>query len=467
MIETPMKQPINFTVLIKWAIGLGIPLGIMLLPVNDAFTSEIRLFLALSVWLIVTVALDLFNNMLIPSFLLPILYSASGLVPGSIAYASWSNEILHVIIGAFILAAVLDDVGLLKRIAYWCVLKVGGNFIGIYWGVALASALITLLTFGNAYVVLATLCFGICKALNLGKSKASALIIMSGLVGTMTARMFIYSPQTTGLIELGVRTIFPDFTLPWYQYMFQMLPAILMCGIILWSYGKVYKIKAISVTGGKDYFQAEYNKLGKMPSIEKKAGFVLALLMIFLLTSPFHKLSANAGFLFLPILFFLPGFNVGSLKAIKTVDFGMLFFIASCLGIGVVGTHLGIGELVVSYMAPAMSSLSALGSIYTMFFFGTVLNFLLTPTAMFATLPGPITAIAVALNIDPMVLIYPFLLATDAVFLPYEYAPYLIFFSFGTITMGDFVKLSCLKIAIFIISILVLFLPYWYLIGLI
>lgn len=464
-IQAQIKGSLSWVVLLKWAIGIGIPICIMQVPLSESFTREIRLFLALSVWMIVTVALELFNNMLIPSFLLPIFYYVTKTVPINVAYASWAQEILYVIIGAFVMAAILEEVGLLKRVAYWCILKFGGNFKGIYWGVFVACVVVTFLTFGNAYVVLATFCFGICKALDLGKSKAAALIMMSGLVGTMTSRQFIYSPQTVGLIETGIRTVDPTFYLPWYKYMMEMSPMILMCFVILFVYAKLFKLKDIQVAGGKEYFQTEYKNLGKMTLSEKKAGFVLSLLMVFLITSPFHKLSANYAFLFLPIMFFLPGINIGTMSSIKSVDFGMIFFISSCLGIGVVGTFLGVGDLIASYMAPIMAPLGTIGALYTMFFFGVVLNFVLTPTAMMATLPAPITAIAGVIGVDPLALIYPFKISTDCVFLPYEYVPYLIFFSFGTMSMADFIKLSSAKILILSIGLLVVMIPFWTLIG--
>lgn len=454
-------------IMLKWFISLMIPAAILLTPLNGAYTASIRTFFALSIWMILAVALELFNSVFIPAFLLPILYYLTGTVPITVAYLSWSNEILYVIIGAFIMASVLEEVGLLKRIAYWCILKFGGEFQGIYWGVFAACTIVTFLTFGNASIVLATFCYGICKALNLGRSKASAMIIMSGLVGTMTSRQFIYSPQTVGLIETGVRTIFPDFSIPWYQYMFQMLPMLGACFLILFVWAKLFHLKSIKVEGGKTYCQQEYAKLGKMSLPEKKAAFVLVLLIIFLLSAPLHHLSANYGFLILPILFFVPGINIAPPKTIASVDFAMIFFIASCLAIGTVGTALGVGQLIASYMAPMMMGVGTSGAMYIMLAFGVVLNFVLTPTAMMATLPAPITSIAVALGLNPLALIYPFKISCDCVFLPYEYVPYLIFYSFGAISMGDFVKFAGIKILLLFIVMGVFMIPFWTLIGII
>ena len=78
---------------------------------------------------------------------------------------------------------------------------------------------------------------------------------------------------------------------------------------------------------------------------------------------------------------------------------------------------------------------------------------------MLGALPGPLVAIAQGLGMDPLPLVYGLLLSTDLIFLPYEYVPYLIFFSFGMMSTNDFLKLSLVKIGVALVFI-------WKLIGL-
>lgn len=306
---------------LKWALSLLIPILILCIPTNELYTSEMRMYMALSLWMILSVALELFDSVFIPAFLLPVLWYVTGTVPLEIAYKSWTQEILFVIIGAFLLAAILEEVGLLKRIAYWCILRFGGTFKGTYWGIAFACMVVSFITFCNAYIVLAAVCYGICRAFNLGKSRAAALLTMSALVGTQTSRLFLYSPQTTGLMELGIRTVSPEFVLPWYKYMLDMFPTAIMCILILFINAKIFGLKKVKVEFGKEYFIEQYNKLGKMSDAEKKSAIVLVILMVFIVTSPFHKISPNYGFLILPLLFFVPGLKVGTSRMIERCNF--------------------------------------------------------------------------------------------------------------------------------------------------
>jgi len=460
-----MLKTLDSKLLIKWGISLIGVVCVMLIPTNELFTGELRIFLAIAMWMILAVALGLFKSLFIPAFITPVLWYITGTVPINVAYSAWTQEILYVIIGAFVLASMLEEVGLLKRIAYWIILKLGGSFQATYWGLFVACTIVSIITFGNSYIVVATITYGICKAFNLGISRASSFIMMSALVGTMSSRTFVYSPQTVGLIEAGIRTVDPTFTLPWYQYMLDMFPSIILCIIYLWVWSKIFGLKKVSVPMGKEYFVDEYKKLGKMNSAEKKAGAILIILMVYLIATPIHGLSANYGFLVLPILYFMPGIDIGTAQTIKKVDFGTIFFAASCLGIGVGGNYLGLGKVIVTYLAPVISAAGSTVAAYVVMFFGIAVNFILTPTAMMAALPASIAALAQGLGVEPFSLFYPFKLSCDLIFLPYEYIPYFIFFSYGMMTMQDFIKFSTVKIVISIIFLGLIFVPWWGIIG--
>ena len=249
--------------------------------------------------------------------------------------------------------------------------------------------------------------------------------------------------------------------------MIQMAPTIAMCLVILWVYGKLFGLNKVMVETGKDYFVKEYAKLGAVRTEEKKALFVLGLLMAYLITSPIHGLSANYGFLILPLLYFIPGIDIGTAQTIRKIDFSVIFFAASCLGIGIGGNYLGLGKLIVTYLSPVISIAGATGAAYIVMAFGVIINFVLTPTAMMAALPPSIAALAQGLGVTPLSLIYPFKLSCDMIFLPYEYIPYLIFFTFGMVSMKDFIKFSCVKMMINVVFLGLILVPWWRVLGIV
>lgn len=462
--STDTKAGSNPLGLIKWLLTLGIPFIICLIPTTEVFTWEMRTFIALSLLFIFLVAFEMFN-ILIPSALLPTAYFITKIVPASVAFGAWTATVVWVVLGAFVLANVLEEVGLLKRIAYWCILKTGGTYAGTVWGTLIAAMLLSVVTFGNAYVLMAALCYGICKALDLGKSKEAAIIMTAGLLGVVTVRGVIYAPTVLSLINAGAQLVVPDFQINWFNELVDNLPVLLFCFIFVFLMLKTLKQKP--QTNGQPYFQKEYDALGPFSLKEKKACAILLLLLLFLCTGAIHKMPTDYGFMLLPWLLFMPKINVGTDSSIRNLDFGMLMFIVACMSIGTVASALGIGKIAADLLVPLLGNMPTSLVLFLIMFVGVILNLLMTPLAILAGFAEPITQIAVSLGLDPRAALYSLNYACDLIILPYEYVPYLIFFSFGLMYTSDFIKYMGLKIILFSIFFFIAIIPYWYLIGMI
>ena len=68
-------------------------------------------------------------------------------------------------------------------------------------------------------------------------------------------------------------------------------------------------------------------------------------------------------------------------------------------------------------------------------------------------------------SINPQALYILIKHACDQVILPYEYAQYLIYFSFGLIPLKDFMKLQGVKMIVSFFFVLLILLPFWRVIG--
>ena len=103
--------------LIGWIVTIATAIGIMCIPVSEAFIPQIRLFAMLSIAVISIVAFDLMD-VIIPSVLLPFAYYVFHIVPINIAYSPFTTETFWMILGAFVLTNALEECGILMRIAY-------------------------------------------------------------------------------------------------------------------------------------------------------------------------------------------------------------------------------------------------------------------------------------------------------------------------------------------------------------
>lgn len=450
---------------IQWLITIGVTIFLLCLPTTEAFTREIKLFFAFTAMIILMMAFEFFDS-LIPALLLPTLYTVFNVVEAKVAFNSWTSTTLYMILGAFVLTNVLDESGLLKRIAFWCIKISGGSYTGTLYGLFIAGIVLAIVTFNSSYVIMVTLAYGICRAMGLSRSKESALIMLVGAMGALTVKVFLFNPVYVSLAESGARQLVSDFTIAWHHQLVYNFPALIASFVFIWLLTKIYKTKTIQFKGGKEYFTEEYRKLGPIKKSEKKSIIILLGLMVFILTSPLHNLPVAYGFMLFPWLFFMPGINVGTKESIKSINMSVIFFVSACMSIGGVATALGINTMLSEIITPIVSGMPAIGVLYLVLFIGTLSNFILTPTAMMGCLTTPLVQVAMdtGMNIWPPILTVIY--STDMVFLPYEVAVLLIFFGFGMISMKDFIKLNCLKNLIFVVLFGLLQIPWWYLIGL-
>ncbi len=454
------------TVLIKWIITFALAAVVTFIPTSGYFTEQMRLFFSFTVFFISILAFELLP-VVAAAMLLSTLYIVSGLVPESVALKPWTNTVIFMSLGAFILANIMEEVGLLKRISMWCISKTGGTYTGALYGFLIAGIVLSILTFTRGYIIIATLAFGLCKVFGYDKPcRESAIIMIVAAVGAFGSATFIYTPVTLGLLEQGMQLVpgQENTVLPWYTCIIYNWPQILADFFFVWLLTKLFKTKSIVTKGnGREYFEEELRKLGPLSSEEKHICIVVAVLFIYVLFQPLHGYSLNYAFMVLPYLLFTPALRAGTTKSISRVNINVLAFMAACMSIGVVGMQLGFTPFIKETVLPLLSSLSP-GLVLTIVLVVCALaNFILSASAMFAALSAPLTQIAISLNLQPVVVMMAIVLGADMYFLPHEVTTLVVIFSFGMMTMRDFIMLASIKSAVTFVSFLVLQLPYWYL----
>ena len=175
--------------------------------------------------------------------------------------------------------------------------------------------------------------------------------------------------------------------------------------------------------------------------------------------------DANLLFALAPWMLLLPGINVASMESVRTLNWQNVFFIAGCMAIGTVAASLGIGGIIAQFATPFMVNASSFGFFSVVFAITFVLNFFMTPLAIWSLMTVPLCQIALDIGMNIRPVCYALVMCSEAIILPYEYVPYLIVYSFGMISMGDFVKLNVMRCVLYFIGFLALLLPYWMLIG--
>ncbi|NLT94691.1 MAG: SLC13 family permease, partial [Clostridia bacterium] len=289
---------------IYWVITIALPLLVMLIPTNEVFTPVIRNFLAITLCAILLFAFEILPQ-IIPSLLLPVMYVVIKIAPAEAVFGPWATNIPWMFMGGILLANCLESIGLLRRIAYWSIIKTGGTYNGILYGIFLAGLILNLLVPGQGVIPLAAFTYGICMALGLGKSKESAGIMLTGAFSALLPLFFFYNPNFVVITSAAAPVKAVELT--WFKYLYHNLPNIPWALFCVFLISKVFKpSKPIDV---KDYIKEEYKKLGPISVAEKKAIFVTLLLVAFLLTGGLHGINIGWGFVFAAIMLYLPGIN--------------------------------------------------------------------------------------------------------------------------------------------------------------
>ena len=449
-----------------WGVTILSAIVLLMIPTNEVFTPQLRTFFAITVFCIMLVCFSLTPTM-VASVLMVALYVVSGITDAATALSPWAGTTIWMVIGAFAIANVMDECGLLRRIAMWIILRCGGTYTSVMYGIYLISCVLAAITFCNHYIVMVAFTFGLVKAFGFKPlSKEAGLMMFMSAIGASVPGNALYSPSTLAMLENAARvSVGEAFSMPWYimtqaNWLYLLAPI-----LTIFIFSKMYNTKQYDAYVNKEYFQNELAAMGKMTAVEKKVCVIMCILMAYLLTQPLHKIPVAWGFMTIPWLLWAPGINAGTSNAIQKINFGMMTFMAACMSIGTVGMSLGVAKFVTATLGTTLGSMSPFGFLAATLGFGGAANMVLTPFAIYSTLPVPLTQIGMAIGLNPEAVLMTIRISSDIWFLPHETTSLVVMYGFGMIKMSEFFKLATIKSIVAAVVFLALIVPYWMLTG--
>ena len=461
MAENIMKK----STLLKWGICFALLIMCMLIPVGELFTPICRRFVAVTVFCIMLLAFDLLDSMFI-GLLLPMLWVVTGCATFAQAMSGWASS--YPFISTFVLAKVLERIGLLKRIGYHVITLCGGSFNKTIFGLFIACNIVAVLTFGMGLGLACALGLALMVALELKPSDPqSSAIALAVILGGIQSGAYIYSPVSVTMIVGAAKAIHPEFRMSWMELAGHNFPVLIFGIVFLWCYlkwlGKKHPDGVANNDKQREYFKSELEKMGHMKTTEKKALAILIIMLVYMLISPFINLDLAYGFFIACLLMFMPFINIGTTADIRNgLNMSpIVFLVLAFISIGSVGTACGFGQLISTQLVPIMDGLGEVKSIYATLFIGTLSNFILTPGAMIMLLTGPVVQFCADLGYNYLPHVYSIYLTEHAIFHPYEWPSYLTVFAFGLIQMNAYVKLCCTKTIFYLLFVCLIMVPWW------
>ncbi len=447
---------------IQWVVSFAVPICLLLTPM----ALQMKLFLAIALWGILTIAFGTMH-ILVPSLVMPALFVLTGLAPASAVYSPWASTTISLAIGSLIMANCLGECGLLERLAYWMLQKCGGKFTTVCWGIFIVSTILSIATFGNIAYVIAAMVYGIIKVLGIAKTKDGAVLMLGTMYACLTSLWYVYNPTSVPIVAAAAQPVLGELIqVTWLDFAHANWPVIIFSIIIEWVFLKMYGAKRSAVNLEASYFSDKLAAMGKMSKQEKWGTVLLVLMIIYILTSPLHHLDTSYAFILFAALALMPGINVAKPESLKNVDWSIAFFIAACLGIGVVATVVNINQYFVDFAGIVINRLGSGATMGFIMLLGTFANLLVTPITILTAMGAPMTQLAVSYGFDPMASFFTLIYTEWLIVLPYESMPTLVWFAFGAASMKDFFKLSTVRVLLFFVFFFLAIMPWWSFIGL-
>ena len=459
-----MTAKLNKMDLLKWGITLAIMLILFLIPETGFYTWNVKMFFVITMGGLCCIAMDMLPLTLI-GLLLPFLWILFNVAPAAVVFSPWTNLALYTMLGALIFGAGMGDSGLLKRISFWMMTKINGSWYKLLLGFFVTGVFLSLITFAGGYVLFIALVASFCISVDIMKTKKAVVLALVCMVASIASKAFIYCPGNYSIILGAAQSVLPGFTINFVQAIAANWPMMFVALAIVFIVAKIF-YKDDTPLEGRAYFEERLAEMGPITRKEKAAAIVLIIMIALLLVTPFMGQDPSLIFCLVPLLLFIPGIDAADPKCLNQVDYGMVFFGGCCIGIGAVSSYLGLGVVLGNILTPLFNSGNTFMIFGLLFLVIFVLNFLLTPVAIYGVLSVPLFTICLGLGLDPSTFVFAMMHSAELVLFPYEYLPYLVLFSFGMVTMKDFIKVNIIRTIIYFAGIMLILVPYWHLIGL-
>lgn len=441
----------NTGLLCKWAATLASPLIVLLLLQDSSLSPAAIHFFAVTILVAFVWGFDILPATM-AAISLCVLYILLGIAKPATVFASWGSTVPWITVGGLFFAEIVQHTGLAKRIALRCILLVGCSMTRLFIGMALAGIVLALLVPSITARVVMFVAIGVafCQSLELSKNSraASAIILMAYAAGAHTIQAIFTAANVSIIVvdqlqKAGFPITFASFFL--HNIAVSIPYGILSVVLCRWLLGNNHELQPDRL---QVMLQTRMAELGPITRDELKALVLLIFGMAIFATEHLHKLPGAYVFLAASLAAFLPGVNLLNEKSFGKINFSVVVFIASCMGIGSVAKGVGADTWVAAQLLSLVHGGSALFVALSAYAFGVIVNFVLTPLAAVASLGTPLIELARQMHIPAPGILYSFVYGLDQYIFPYEYAPLLYAFSCGFISLKHVIGVLAVRIVI-------------------
>jgi len=263
--------------------------------------------IALLVFAVILWATEAYH-LAITSIVILFLQPLIGVAPFDEAVQGFSNGIIFLMLGGFIIAEAIRKSGLAQRLTYWMLAKVGttpdrGLFVGVF-STGLLSAWMENVV---AYAMLLPIIKEIIPMMGSknpenGKSNFAKAMVLGASYGSLAGGFATPIGTAPNLMA------FAYLNLPFANWMAFGFPLAIILLIVIWKVlGLIFPSEVKGISGGKGFMQNKLTEMGSITKNEKIAAIILLFTISLWVTSTLTGLNSYAIALMGAFLFFAFG----------------------------------------------------------------------------------------------------------------------------------------------------------------
>ena len=405
---------------------------------------------------------------------------ANGKPPMAVIFAGFTDHVIWLCLFAFMVAAVMQLIGLDRRIALGILSRFKASSVGrVIWGMFFVNILLGFLVpAANARAAtLLPVVQGICNLLGdtpEERAAKKAIVIQSLVYGSMICGMFIMTAHLPNMILVGLfeKNGYPDLNfLNWMLLQFPYLGMFVLTNFWIRYHFKTAKV---SISGGAATLEKGYRDLGPMSAPEKVLLGIFLFVGLMFVTGKgsfiyeLHKQPLGVIGLLGMMVLFAPGIMPCSWRAVqqKTI-WGTFLLLGGAMTMTTAMTQAGVAQWLADHIHAWVVGMNWWQTLLAMMAGTHIIRLgMLSNVAAVAMLAPVVFAMAPKLGLHPVAFT---LLVCDtdtfAYLLPTQITAAVIAHSTDTFSTADYAKAGWVSVLIAIVYGVCVMAPWYALLG--
>ncbi|MFZ5650903.1 MAG: SLC13 family permease [Bacillota bacterium] len=385
------------------------------------------------------------------------------------AFGGYTQDVTFLVLGSFIFAAIMQCIGLDRRIAMAILSRVKPQVDQVVKGFMVVNTVLGL--FIPAAVSRAAILLPIVKGINnlfaddeKGKKAVGAMAITGICYFPMVAGILLLTAHMPNVIMAGLFEKQLGFKMSYAQWFWLHWPILGLYPIMFIMVRKLFGIQNIAVPGGVEFIKEEKQKTGKMTAVEWFILVVFTLAVVLWITEPYHKIQTGMATLIALGVFFIPGLLPVSWQAVqgKTI-WGTFLLLGGALSMANAISSSGLAKWIAEAAHPIFK-----GQPFLVIVVGVILVtafiriFMLSNVAAVSMLAPILISLSKSLNLNPVA--FTLLAAnfdTFSFIIPTQVTACVIAYGTNTFNTGTYARVGIPIMLVTLVYFLVIMMP-WY-----